>query len=65
MVAKFNELVIDNEEKLNKAMELVFEKALDEPVFSVAYARMCKVLGDKKILKDNRPLNFRTVLLQR
>ena len=65
LVAQFNELVIDTEEKLNKSMELVFEKALDEPVFSVAYARMCKVLGDKKVLKDNRPLNFRTVLLQR
>ena len=33
------DLVIDNEAKLTKAMELVFEKALDEPVFSIAYAR--------------------------
>ena len=65
LVAQFNELVIDTEEKLNKSMELVFEKALEEPVFSVAYARMCNVLGNKKVLKDNRPLNFRTVLLQR
>ena len=43
LVAKFNDLPIDSEEKLTKAMELVFEKALDEPVFSVAYARMCQV----------------------
>ena len=65
LVAQFNELVIDTEEKLNKSMELVFEKALDEPVFSVAYARMCSVLGNKKVFKDNIPLNFKTVLLKR
>ena len=67
LVAQFNSLVIDNEEKLTKAMELVFEKALDEPVFSVAYARMCQHLGNKNVmLKDEKtPLNFRTLLLQR
>ena len=33
LVAQFNELPIDTETKLTRAMELVFEKALDEPVF--------------------------------
>jgi len=65
LVAQFKDLVIDNEAKLTKAMELVFEKALDEPVFSIAYARMCKHLVDKRVLKDGRPLDFRTLLLQR
>jgi len=65
LVAQFKDLVIDNEAKLTKAMELVFEKALDEPVFSIAYARMCKHLVDKRVLKDGKPLDFRTLLLQR
>ena len=66
LVSRFNELVIDTEEKLNKAMELVFEKALDEPVFSVAYARMCQNLMTKKV--DNQggaTQDFRTLLLKR
>ena len=33
LVTQFNELPIDTETKLTRAMELVFEKALDEPVF--------------------------------
>ena len=53
--------LIDTEDKLTKAMELVFEKALDEPGFSVAYARMCQHLGQKKVAN----VNFRTLLLKR
>ena len=30
-------------------MELVFEKAIDEPAFSVAYAQMCHVLSQREI----------------
>ena len=29
-------------------MELVFEKAVDEPAFSVAYAQMCHILALKE-----------------
>ena len=29
---------------MQDCMELIFEKAVDEPGFSVAYARMCQVL---------------------
>ena len=66
LVAQFNDLVIDSEEKLAKAMELVFEKALDEPVFSVAYARMCQHLAMKRVETEGRPpVNFRILLLQR
>ena len=66
MVAQFNELPIDSEEKLTKAMELVFEKAVDEPGFSVAYARMCHHLSMKKVIvASGAPLNFRTLLLKR
>ena len=66
LVARFNELVIDTEEKLAKAMELVFEKALDEPVFSVAYARMCQNLATKKVQnKEGETQDFRRLLLKR
>lgn len=66
LVSRFNELVIDNEEKLNKAMELVFEKALDEPVFSVAYAKMCQNLMTKKVQnQDGEIQDFRRLLLKR
>ena len=66
LVAQFNELVTDTEEKLTKAMHLVFEKAIDEPGFSVAYARMCQHLSMKKVLAENgNPINFRTLLLKR
>ena len=66
LVSRFNELVIDTEEKLNKAMELVFEKALDEPVFSVAYAKMCQNLMTKKVQnQDGEIQDFRRLLLKR
>jgi len=66
LVARFNDLVIDTEEKLVKAMELVFEKALDEPVFSVAYARMCQNLATKKVQNTSgNTQDFRSLLLKR
>jgi len=66
LVARFNELLIDTEEKLVKAMELVFEKALDEPVFSVAYARMCQNLAAKKVQNtEGETQDFRRLLLKR
>ncbi|XP_064642911.1 eukaryotic translation initiation factor 4 gamma 1-like isoform X3 [Lineus longissimus] len=36
------ELQIDTEEKLKGVIDLIFEKAIDEPNFSVPYAHMCK-----------------------
>ncbi|XP_040578208.1 eukaryotic translation initiation factor 4 gamma 1 isoform X2 [Lepeophtheirus salmonis] len=49
LVQKFNELTIDSEAKLTHAIELIFEKAIDEPNYSVAYARMCEVLQQKNV----------------
>ena len=34
---------------MESAMELVFEKAVDEPAFSVAYAQMCHNLAQREI----------------
>ncbi len=64
LVDNFNELPIDNEDKLKACMKLVFEKAVDEPSFSVAYAKMCEVLQRKQVVADNgTPINFRKLLI--
>ncbi|KAK1878600.1 Eukaryotic translation initiation factor 4 gamma 1 [Dissostichus eleginoides] len=43
------ELPIDTEERLKGTIDLIFEKAISEPNFSVAYANMCRCLmGLKK-----------------
>lgn len=67
LVQQFRELQIDSQAKLTKSMELVFEKALDEPVFSVAYARMCQALSMKKVVAEagGKEINFRTLLITR
>lgn len=38
------ELKIDTEERLKGTIDLIFEKAISEPNFSVAYANMCRCL---------------------
>lgn len=38
------ELSIDTEDRLKGAIDLIFEKAISEPSFSVAYANMCRCL---------------------
>ena len=66
LVEQFGKLPIDTKEKLTRATDLVFEKALDEPGFSVAYARMCKVLSMLKIAdEDGKEINFRTQMITR
>jgi translation initiation factor 4G len=73
LVEQFQELPIDSEAKLSKSMELIFEKALDEPAFSVAYAHMCRILQLKKVPKDGEDGNpepgtevtFRKLLISR
>lgn len=69
LVCKFNELIIDTEEKLRMCIDLVFEKAVDEPGFSTAYAKFCEVLKRKQTIKQNVPeeqsnnLTFRGLLI--
>ena len=45
LVSQVRELQIDTEERLQGVIDLVFEKAVDEPNFSVAYALMCRELA--------------------
>jgi len=68
LVEKFTALPITNQNHLQECMELIFEKAVDEPGFSVAYARMCQVLQMKKVLAENsetETVNFRKLLISR
>jgi len=68
LVNQFQELAIDSEAKLGNCMELVFEKAVDEPAFSVAYAQMCKVMQMKKVPiegQEEQFVNFRKLLISR
>jgi len=66
LVQRFQELAIDTPEKLSLCMELVFEKAVDEPSFSVAYAAMCGELQKKKVVDETgKEINFRKLLIMR
>ncbi|XP_076646708.1 eukaryotic translation initiation factor 4 gamma isoform X1 [Halictus rubicundus] len=77
---KFNTLVdqvralnIDTPERLQGVINLVFEKAVDEPNFSVAYALMCKELSmmevsgstDKNVENQECSLSFRKLIVSR
>uniref|UniRef100_A0A4W4EYJ7 Eukaryotic translation initiation factor 4 gamma 3 n=1 Tax=Electrophorus electricus TaxID=8005 RepID=A0A4W4EYJ7_ELEEL len=62
------DLTIDTEERLKGVIDLVFEKAIDEPSFSVAYGNMCSCLAMLKVPMADKPtstVNFRKLLLNR
>jgi len=44
LMKQVTDLTIDTEERLKGAIDLIFEKAISEPNFSVAYANMCRCL---------------------
>ncbi|XP_053728325.1 eukaryotic translation initiation factor 4 gamma 1-like isoform X1 [Synchiropus splendidus] len=70
---KFNQLMkrvtdlnINSEEKLKGVIDLMFEKAISEPNFSVAYARMCHHLKAIEVQKADKPgqkVKFSALLL--
>uniref|UniRef100_T2MEM1 Eukaryotic translation initiation factor 4 gamma 1 n=1 Tax=Hydra vulgaris TaxID=6087 RepID=T2MEM1_HYDVU len=71
LLDKMKELKIDTKEKLEIAIDLIFEKAVSEPVFSVAYANLCHRLIDcfKQPMTDsstpNGTITFRRILLNK
>ncbi|XP_066928112.1 eukaryotic translation initiation factor 4 gamma 3-like isoform X2 [Clytia hemisphaerica] len=67
LVDKMTNLKIDSVSKLQMAIDLIFEKAISEPGFSVAYANMCRVLTDafKSVPGDKSNTNFRKILLNK
>ncbi|XP_068170639.1 eukaryotic translation initiation factor 4 gamma 3-like isoform X2 [Antennarius striatus] len=68
LMKQVTDLTIDTEERLKGVIDLVFEKAIDEPSFSVAYGNMCRCLATLKVQmadKPNTTVNFRKLLLNR
>lgn len=61
LVGQVQNLPIDTPEKLTGVIDLVFDKAVDEPSFSVAYAKMCSELRTK----DVQGASFRKILITR
>ncbi|KAM7445324.1 regulation of mRNA cap binding [Porites harrisoni] len=63
------DLDIDTPERLEGAIDLIFEKAIDEAAFSVAYANMCRCLVPKKVVVEKegvkKDISFRKILLSR
>ncbi|KAJ0183840.1 hypothetical protein K1T71_000263 [Dendrolimus kikuchii] len=63
-------LEINNQKRLEGVIDLVFEKAIDEPNFSVAYAAMCNKLSTLKVPADNptnpdQCVNFRALIINK
>uniref|UniRef100_A0A663NE03 Eukaryotic translation initiation factor 4 gamma 3 n=1 Tax=Athene cunicularia TaxID=194338 RepID=A0A663NE03_ATHCN len=68
LMKQVTDLTVDTEERLKGVIDLVFEKAIDEPSFSVAYANMCRCLVTLKVPMADKPgstVNFRKLLLNR
>lgn len=53
LLEQIQQLNIDTVNKLDAVVSLVFEKAIDEPNFSVAYAALCERLSTKCCEKDS------------
>uniref|UniRef100_A0AAY4AE37 Eukaryotic translation initiation factor 4 gamma 1-like n=2 Tax=Denticeps clupeoides TaxID=299321 RepID=A0AAY4AE37_9TELE len=68
LMKQVSEFTIDTEERLKGVIDLIFEKAISEPNFSVAYANMCRCLMGLKVPTSDKPgvtVNFRKLLLNR
>ncbi|KAK6174828.1 hypothetical protein SNE40_013400 [Patella caerulea] len=66
LLKQVQDLNIDTETRLKGVTDLIFEKAVSEPAFSVAYANMCRYLMQLKVPSDSKPgekVNFRVILL--
>ncbi|KAK1784278.1 hypothetical protein P4O66_019977, partial [Electrophorus voltai] len=62
------DLTIDTEERFKGVVDLVFEKAIDEPSFSMAYGNMCSCLAMLKVPMADKPtstVSFQKLLLNR
>ncbi|XP_055958562.1 eukaryotic translation initiation factor 4 gamma 1-like isoform X2 [Patella vulgata] len=61
------ELNIDTETRLKGVTDLIFEKAVSEPAFSVAYANLCRdLMQHVKVPSDSKPgekIDCRVILL--
>ena len=66
---QFLGLGINTEEKLRKMIELIFDKAVDEPAFCEQYAMLCKNMSSITIKKPEEEkassIKFNTLLLEK
>lgn len=58
LMEKVKSLEINNQSRLEGIIDLVFEKAIDEPNFSEAYANMCSKLTTIKVTNINAFCNL-------
>ncbi|KAK3721609.1 hypothetical protein QZH41_008287, partial [Actinostola sp. cb2023] len=70
LIQQILDLDIDTPERLEEIINITFEKAINEPAFSVAYANMCRCLIPTNVKvgsKDGKDqtLTFRTILLNK
>ncbi|EDW99338.2 eukaryotic translation initiation factor 4 gamma 1 isoform X2 [Drosophila yakuba] len=73
LVEEIIKLKIDTPDKVDEVIVLVFEKAIDEPNFSVSYARLCQRLAaevkviDERMESENKSnlAHFRNALLDK
>lgn len=68
LLQRIQSLDISTEERLASVIKLFFEKAVDEPIFSPTYAKMCQALSAKEVASSTNPAettNFRKLLLTR
>lgn len=50
---KIDFAAVDTEDKMSRMLDLIFEKAIDEPAFCVQYSQICLILSRHKIFKYN------------
>ncbi|CAH0716172.1 unnamed protein product, partial [Brenthis ino] len=68
LLDKVKSLEITTQSRLEGVIDLVFEKAIDEPKFSEAYAAMCSKLSMLKVPANNAPdqcVNFRALIISK
>ncbi|XP_029648517.1 eukaryotic translation initiation factor 4 gamma 1 isoform X1 [Octopus sinensis] len=67
LLSQIKEININTENKLKIVIGLLFEKAISEPSFSVAYANLCNCLVKIKVPSSSHQgtVNFRDTLLNR
>lgn len=68
LIEQVKSLPIDTQERLQGVINLVFEKAVDEPSFSVEYALLCKELAMMEVAgPDNQDssISFKKLIITR
>ena len=45
LIKKIDQLKIDSEDRVRRVLDLIFDKAVDEPAFCLQYANLCKYLS--------------------